>query len=121
MDFTEIDISTMPQAKQDAVKMALSFDTGYAQFPNIYFGTEHLGGFDDLIGYMQNQNIFDELMYKNGIQTSVTENSEEKEEVGQIAYERVNPEERRQSSVISPRSLREIRSQTEEQLSLSNM
>lgn len=62
------------------VRMALNLETGYTQFPNIYFGNEHIGGRDDLVGYLHSQNVFEKLMNENGIQpssaTDITEGEE---------------------------------------------
>ena len=32
-------------------KLVFSFDTGYSLFPNIYFGEEHIGGYNDFKFY----------------------------------------------------------------------
>jgi glutaredoxin len=58
IEFTEIDLSQLPDSKQNLIKMALFLETSQGQFPNIYFGFEHVGGVDDLVGHLQNQEVF---------------------------------------------------------------
>jgi glutaredoxin len=82
IEFQEVDVSKLSPEKQNLTKLALQLETGYTQLPNIYFGTEHLGGFDDLVGHLQSQNIFQELLYKNGIQTSDVSEPEVQGELG---------------------------------------
>ncbi len=32
----------------DDISLSLAMHTGYSNFPNIYFGEEHIGGLDDV-------------------------------------------------------------------------
>ena len=47
IDFQEISIKKMNEKMASFTKLALQMDTGYSLFPNIYFGKEHIGGYDD--------------------------------------------------------------------------
>ena len=37
--------------KANYIEGAMNLHSGYSSFPNIYFGTKHVGGYDDLIIY----------------------------------------------------------------------
>lgn len=50
-------------------KLALSMDTGYSLFPNIYFGKEHVGGYDDFTFYFSIQEMKDKKLAENGFST----------------------------------------------------
>ena len=51
-------------------KLALLMDTGYHMFPCIYFGKEHIGGFDDLMFYFKNSEVKKKILTSNGIHSS---------------------------------------------------
>lgn len=53
--------------------------TGYAQYPNIYFGEEHIGGIDDLKAYLSDPSVAERIIGENGIVLSVTSSDEESE------------------------------------------
>mmetsp|Transcript_12181 Transcript_12181/g.20533 ORF Transcript_12181/g.20533 Transcript_12181/m.20533 type:complete len:186 (-) Transcript_12181:655-1212(-) len=72
IEFHEENINDLSPERGAMMKLALSLDSGYSQFPNLYFGQEHLGGMDDLVGYLRSQNTFERLMNKNGIQPSTS-------------------------------------------------
>jgi hypothetical protein len=55
----------------------LMMHTGYSSFPNIYFGEEHVGGFDDLKAYLQDPQCIGMIMDKNGIVSSCTTTEDE--------------------------------------------
>lgn len=44
--FTEVDITKLPW--EECTAQGLHMHTGFETFPNIYLGTEHMGGLDDL-------------------------------------------------------------------------
>jgi glutaredoxin len=46
-----VSIKAINDRMSSFLKLALSMDTGYSLFPNIYFGKEHIGGYDDFIFY----------------------------------------------------------------------
>ena len=46
IDYKEIDVND--SLWTDSIKLGLSIHTGYNNFPNIYFGEEHVGGLNDL-------------------------------------------------------------------------
>lgn len=48
IDYQEFSLKEMDKKIASYTKLALSMHTGYSLFPNIYFGKEHIGGFDDL-------------------------------------------------------------------------
>ena len=62
----------MPESS-NFVKYCLMMHTGYARFPNIYFGEEHIGGIDDLIAYLQDQQTTDWVLDKNGISATTSD------------------------------------------------
>ena len=43
------------QIEQDYLRLALSMHTGYLSLPNVYFGSKHIGGYDDLYSYFSCQ------------------------------------------------------------------
>ena len=47
-------------------------DNGLCQFPNIYFGTEHIGGYDDLKSYLLCDGEICRLINQNGIKITTT-------------------------------------------------
>lgn len=51
IEFQEISIKGMSDKMASFTKLALSMDTGYSLFPNIYIGKEHIGGYDDFTFY----------------------------------------------------------------------
>ena len=51
IEYEEISIKAMNDKMASFTKLALSMDTGYSLFPNIYFGKEHVGGYDDFTFY----------------------------------------------------------------------
>ena len=54
------------------VNYCLLMHTGFGNFPNIFFGQEHIGGYDDLKAYMSDANTTDKIMGQNGIVLSNT-------------------------------------------------
>jgi hypothetical protein len=50
--------------------------TGYENFPNIYFGEEHMGGFDDLKAFLMDTTAKDRIIDQNGIVLSPTTDDE---------------------------------------------
>lgn len=54
--------------------------TGYGSFPNIYFGEEHVGGFDDLKAYLQDKAVANRIIGQNGIVLSATTSDDEQTE-----------------------------------------
>ena len=50
--------------------------TGYENFPNIYFGEEHLGGLDDLKAYLMDRTATNRIIDQNGIVLSATTDDE---------------------------------------------
>ena len=52
ISYNEIRIDKMPQKMHGLIKGALAMDTGYMNYPNIYFGKEHIGGLDDLKSHL---------------------------------------------------------------------
>ena len=56
---------------------ALLMHTGYSNFPNIYFGEEHVGGIDDLKAYLSDPSVANRIIGENGIVLSVTTSDEE--------------------------------------------
>jgi hypothetical protein len=57
--------------------------TGYANFPNIYFGEEHLGGLDDLKAYLMDTNATNRIIGQNGIVISATTTTDDEAAVSQ--------------------------------------
>mmetsp|Transcript_8126 Transcript_8126/g.12496 ORF Transcript_8126/g.12496 Transcript_8126/m.12496 type:complete len:190 (+) Transcript_8126:28-597(+) len=55
IEYEEHIVNELPTGMQTQVRLELTMHTGYGQFPNIYFGTEHVGGYDDLVGYFHSQ------------------------------------------------------------------
>ena len=70
---------------QNVISYALMMHTGYANFPNIYFGEEHVGGIDDLKAYLSDPSVANRIIGENGIVLSVTTSDEE---VSEDSYER---------------------------------
>ena len=50
--------------------------TGYENFPNIYFGEEHMGGLDDLKAYLLDSAATNRIIDQNGIVLSATTDDE---------------------------------------------
>ena len=50
IEYQEIEVGSHPH--KEFIIGALSMDNGFNLFPNIYFGKEHVGGFDDLKSYL---------------------------------------------------------------------
>lgn len=46
--------------------------TGFTQFPNIYFGGEHIGGIDDLKSHFMTKQHASRILRDNGIKINVT-------------------------------------------------
>jgi len=61
IEYDEICISHGSQKVQNEVVAALALDTGYMNFPNIYFGEFHVGGLEDLKSHMQCQRAQERL------------------------------------------------------------
>ena len=61
---------------------ALLMHTGYANYPNIYFGEEHVGGIDDLKAYLSDPQVTNRIIGENGIVLSVTTTSDEEASEG---------------------------------------
>lgn len=47
---------------QPTMSYNLMMHTGYANFPNIYFGEEHVGGFDDLKAFLQDESVANRII-----------------------------------------------------------
>lgn len=60
--------------------------TGYANFPNIYFGEEHLGGLDDLKAHLMDSNATNRIIGQNGIVISATTDDEAAVSQGSSEY-----------------------------------
>ena len=103
----------MNKDQQNTIKIALSFETGSASFPNIYFGKEHVGGFDDLVEHLREENIFQDLLYKNGIvpHTTATDATDGENSLAADVFDQ--PKQRTvtkdKSLDLSPTSLKELR------------
>lgn len=54
------------------MSLAIQLDTGYSQFPSIYFGHEHIGGLDDLISYVGCSESMQKVTAQNGVQSTGT-------------------------------------------------
>ena len=55
-EYINFKVVEIDQEKDQAmIECALSLDTGYHTLPNIYFGTHHIGGYDDLFSYFLDQ------------------------------------------------------------------
>jgi hypothetical protein len=70
-----------------------------------------VGGFDDLVGYLQNRKIFQSLMDKNGIQTSSDKEASEEKVCGEGSEEmpsRFNP----LSHLVFKKSLKDLKELT---------
>eukprot|EP00356_Strombidium_inclinatum_P012884 CAMPEP_0170495074 /NCGR_PEP_ID=MMETSP0208-20121228/15002_1 /TAXON_ID=197538 /ORGANISM="Strombidium inclinatum, Strain S3" /LENGTH=57 /DNA_ID=CAMNT_0010771213 /DNA_START=386 /DNA_END=559 /DNA_ORIENTATION=- len=57
----------MSSTDQHATRISLALETGSYQLPSIFFGQEHIGGFDDLKSYFQVPLVADKLMSTNGV------------------------------------------------------
>ena len=69
---------------------ALLMHTGYSQFPNIYFGEEHIGGIDDLKAYLADPLVAERIIGENGIVLSVTSSDEEHGDSYSRCYEKLS-------------------------------
>jgi len=81
LEYEEHNVADLSPPAQNQVRLALTMHTGYAQFPNVYFGEEHVGGYDDLVSYFQSTKTQERVMAQNGIQpsssgTDVTDNED---------------------------------------------
>ena len=53
IEFREISLTEVSTPILNQITSALALDTGYLNFPNIYYGTTHIGGLDDLKSHLQ--------------------------------------------------------------------
>lgn len=53
IEYEEIKVNHGSKKVQNEITAALALDTGFLAFPNIYFGTMHVGGLDDLKSHLQ--------------------------------------------------------------------
>ena len=66
IQYEEINVNDTPWS--DSIKLGLSMHTGYHNFPNVYFGKEHVGGLDDLQPMIFNgDGAFKDVLVRNGI------------------------------------------------------
>ena len=47
---------------KDSLQCALSLHTGFYQYPNVYFGQKHIGGYDDLFSHFSCQDALNILL-----------------------------------------------------------
>ena len=73
----------MNPLERNLTKIALQLHTGYEQFPNIYFGHQHVGGLDDLKGYMQTAQGTFKICEDNDISSELTSSSCSSQEHGE--------------------------------------
>ena len=49
-------------SKRSEIEGAMHLHSGYSNFPNIYFGKRHIGGYDDLLNLSKCDQTFSTLM-----------------------------------------------------------
>ena len=76
----EVDLQKMSQEDKTNLTLAIQLDSGYTQFPSIYFGHEHIGGLDDLKGYLGHENSMKKIIEENGVVTSESASEEAEDE-----------------------------------------
>ena len=65
--------------------------SGYAHYPNIYFGQQHIGGFDDLYSHLACDKAAMRVINDNGIPTTSSEEGNPFESHSDIErFERIN-------------------------------
>jgi glutaredoxin len=63
--YNEVNIGNNSQ--KHFLQCAIHLHSGYTSFPNIYFGKEHVGGYDDLFFYTKDSENLTYLMAKSNI------------------------------------------------------
>ena len=76
IEFEEKTVVNSGKQSQQMVSYYLLMHTGYGNFPNIYFGEEHVGGLDDLKAYLMDRPTTDRVMGDNGIVLTTTSDEE---------------------------------------------
>lgn len=71
----------MNENTANSTKLALMMDIGYLEFPIIYFGKEHIGGYDDLKFYFSMNDLKEKILTNNGFTTSCSYSELESEKI----------------------------------------
>lgn len=64
--------------------------SGYAYYPNIYFGQQHIGGFDDLHSHLACDKAASRVLNDNGIPTTSSEEGNPDQYSDFDRFERIN-------------------------------
>lgn len=73
-------------SEQQIISYCLLMHTGYGNFPNIYFGEEHIGGLDDLKAYLQDSSEASRIIDQNGISLTSTTDEETQSQQSNSEY-----------------------------------